>query len=98
MNFFTKDERNAILFLAIAFMFGFLILSVRDNNRNSILTLIENNQEISDIVKSVQTLSGKINLNNASEDELISLPGIGPVAVEKIIAKNSRAWLIFYCG
>ena len=51
MNLFTKDERNAVLFLAIAFMVGFSILSVRDNNRDSILTLIENNQEISDIVK-----------------------------------------------
>ncbi len=56
--------------------------------RDSILTLIENNQEISDIVKSAQTLSGKINLNYASEDELISLLDIGPVAAEKIIAKR----------
>ncbi len=32
MNFFTKDERNAVLFLAIALMVGYSILSVRDNN------------------------------------------------------------------
>ena len=88
MNLFTKDERNAVLFLAIAFMVGFSILYVRDNNRDSTLTLIENNQEISDIVKSAQTLYGKINLNNASEDELIALSGIGPVTAEKMIAKR----------
>ena len=88
MNFFTKDERNAVLILTITFMVGFSILSVRDNNRDSILTLIENNQEISDIVKPAQTLSGKLNLNNASEDKLISLPGIDPVTAEKIIAKR----------
>jgi len=88
MNFFTKDKRNAVLILTIAFMVGFSILSVRDNNRDSILTLIENNQEISDIVKPAQTLSGKLNLNNASEDKLISLLAIDPVTAEKIIAKR----------
>ena len=57
-------------------------------NRDSTLTLIENNQEISDIVKSAQTLYGKINLNNASEDELIALSGIGLVTAEKMIAER----------
>jgi hypothetical protein len=49
-------------------MVGFSILYVRDNNRDSSLTLIENNQENSDIIKSAQTLYGKINLNNASRE------------------------------
>jgi len=94
MNLFTKDDRNAVLFLAIAFMVGFSILYVRDNNRDSTLTLIENNQEISDIVKSAQTLYGKINLNNASEDELIALSG-WPSYRRKDDCRKSRAWIIF---
>ena len=51
MNFFTKDERNTIIFLTIAFLVGSSILYVRDNNRKNELTFIDVNQEISDIVK-----------------------------------------------
>ena len=46
MNVFTKDERNTVLFLAIEFMVGFSIFYIRDNNRDSTLILIENNQYI----------------------------------------------------
>ena len=41
MKFLTKDERNTVLFLTIAFMVGLSILSVRDNNRNTELKFIE---------------------------------------------------------
>ena len=88
MNFFTKDERNTIIFLTIAFLVGSSILYVRDNNRKNELTFIDVNQEISDIVKSDQTITGKLNLHIASVGELISLSGIGLVTAEKIIAKR----------
>ena len=88
MTFFTKDERNTIIFLTIAFLVGSSILYVRDNNRKNELTFIDVNQEISDIIKSDQTITGKLNLNIASVGELISLSGIGPVTIEKIIAKR----------
>ena len=83
-----KDERNTIIFLTISFLVGLSILYVRDNNRKNELTFIDVNQEISEIIKSDQTITGKLNLNIASVGELIALLGIGPVTPENIIAKR----------
>ena len=71
MNFCMKGEWNTIIFPTIAFLVGLSILYVRDNNRKNELIVIDVNQEISDIVKSDQTIIGTLNLNMAIVSELI---------------------------
>jgi len=83
-DFFTKDERNTILFLTIVFLAGLSVSYLRNDNTNMELILTGHNEEIENIISSNQVIS--VNLNLAKAEDLISLPRIGPVTAEKIIA------------
>ena len=94
MKIFTTQERTVVIILASLFMLGIVVKATKEhyNTGTDQITLIGSN---ADVVKFYAGLdeddiesAGKVNINSAGIDELISLPGIGEKTAEKIINKR----------
>ena len=94
MRIFTAQERTVIIIFASLFMLGMAVKVTNEyyNTGTDQITLIGSN---ADVVKFYARLdeddiesAGKVNINSAGIDELISLPGIGEKTAEKIINKR----------
>jgi len=84
MKFFTKSERNVILFLSISFLIGFALLQFKVEEKQN-LTFVGVDEEISEIINEQSDFSIKVSINESDEDDLVALPGIGPSTAGKII-------------
>ena len=94
MKIFSTQERTVVIILASLFMLDMAVKAAKEhyNTGTDQITLIGSNV---DVVKFYARLdeddiesAGKININSAGIDELISLPGIGEKTAEKIINKR----------
>ncbi len=84
MKFFTKSERNVVLFLSISFLVGLGILQFQGEDKQG-LTFVGVDEEIAEIIDEQSDFSLKVSINDSDRDDLITLPGIGPLTAEKIV-------------
>lgn len=99
MKIFTQQEKKVILFLSAFFVVGIIIGTIRnktyffrsspinhdESGFKSLAHSVYNDKKVLDTPEPVPFNTGLININNATKDELISLPKIGPVTAERII-------------
>ena len=74
----TREEQKILVFLAAISLLGL-----------SINFLIKHNAPLKAIFANSTTI-GKLDLNTASRDSLINLPGIGPKSAERIIEYRAQ--------
>jgi len=74
----SRQEKAVLIFL-----FALMLIGVGAN-------FLRKRYAILPILPSTDSALSKINLNNATEKELISLPGIGPVLAQRILEYRSR--------
>ena len=77
MNIFTKDEKKALIFLVACLFLGTAILYCK--------AIFPKETENIEFTENIQNFS-KININNATETELIKLKNIGPALAGRIIS------------
>ena len=99
MKVFSQKKKNIILFLSIFFVVGIIVGTIRNGTfysspkstnqeESQFKTLahsVYNDNLESEIGESIPSHHGLININDATKDELITLPKIGPIAAERII-------------
>ena len=95
---FTAAERKVVYFLVGALLLGFGIRWVRSqqqppafdyNKSDSTFTALSNAIKQDTIGLSNHGTQGKLNINTATDMQLETLPGIGPVLAERIIQYRS---------
>jgi len=86
----SRQERLIIIFLLVCAMVGTGVSFYKKAHLPNIQVVP------SDIAKEAALPKSKININTASQEELVSLPGIGPSLAEKIITyrRENSAFLL----
>ena len=79
---FTKDEKIILIFLLAALFIGISVSSFKRLNPNRKFFIEFNEKEIEE--------SKKVNINIASKERFMTLPGIGPVMAERIISYREQ--------
>lgn len=79
-------ERIGILFVAIALvLIGIILIGEKEDPAEFIAAPEPIEGKTEQAVKSVDTISDKININKASVEDLDRLPGIGEILAQRII-------------
>jgi competence ComEA-like helix-hairpin-helix protein len=95
----TKTERNVILFLVTTMMIGAAIrvyqvtfpalpqfqYRTSDSTFTVLSATSEDSMNVAPISKETGEESGKLNINMATKQQLMDLPGIGEVTAERIL-------------
>ena len=96
MIIFTSQERTVIIMLSSLLILGLAVKTVKDHYYTGTenLTLIGINDKVVDfytqlIEKDIE-FAGRVDINFAEIEELISLPDIGKKTAEKIINKQNK--------
>ena len=77
----TRHEKAIIAFLSLAFLLGTGVLYFRKQSSRVELKVLPQNVELERRLKEARL----VNINEASPEELIRLPGIGPVLAKRIL-------------
>lgn len=88
---FTKEERIGIFLIGISMLVGGLLLNKKEEGdltklQNAVIKVQEEDVQ----GKNTNALQGKLNLNTASFDELIRVPGIGPKTASLILERRNQ--------
>lgn len=97
---FTKKEQGILLFLIFGFIFGLFIRTYQihwsklPENKGSLVFSNNGGEPFeTDVIidhKISETENHRICVNNANQDELERLPGIGPVIAKRIISYRDK--------
>jgi len=88
---FTKEERIGLLIVGLSMLLGSTILNIKD--KRAVANLSRENvfaEESTDSAKFIPQVSNRVNVNTASFEELVSVPGIGPKTAEAIIRRREN--------
>jgi len=80
---FTKDEKIILIFFLAALFIGISVSSFKRLNPNKEFFINFDEKEIEE--------SKKVNINTASKERFETLPGIGPVMAERIVAYREQS-------
>lgn len=98
-KWFTRQERGVILFLVACIVVGACIYIYKTKNPvfapELKFTYSKASTDIGEVVVKTkdspeQNIIEKVNINTALKDELVSLPGIGPVYAQRIIEYREK--------
>jgi competence ComEA-like helix-hairpin-helix protein len=84
---FTREERAVVLFLAVSLLIGSAVMQAR-RVFPSVIPDFAGASDPSDAEPSVERPIGPVDVNTATADELVRLPGIGPVRAAAIVRER----------
>lgn len=85
---FTKEERMGILIISFSVLIGSFVLNRREERAINVIAAMDNDIRESVTGAEIDSLSSKVDVNSASFEELLSVPGIGPKIAESIIERR----------
>jgi len=90
---FTKEERIGLLLIGVSMLVGGVVLNEKEEA--GLRNLKDSAMELSEEVPSVEVENdkipkGKLNINNASFEDLVKVPGIGPKTASLILERRQR--------
>jgi competence protein ComEA len=83
---FTRDERAVVVFLAVSLAVGSLVMAARRVDPRLKAETGASGADSATVARPVETPKWPIDVNRASADEMVALPGIGPARAAAIIA------------
>ena len=90
---FTKEERIGLLLIGVSMLVGGVVLNKKEEAglRNLKDSAIEVLEEVPSVeVENDEIPKGKLNINNASFEDLVKVPGIGPKTASLILERRQR--------
>jgi competence protein ComEA len=87
---FTRDERAVVLFLAVSLGVGCLVLGAR-RVAPSAIPDFEPRDAAEETAPAREPEAWPVDVNAAGEDELVRLPGVGPVRAAAIVERRGRS-------
>lgn len=91
---FTRDERAVVVFLAVSLAIGSLVMAARRVDPSLVAETQSPGADSTSAAQPVETPDWPIDVNRASADEMVALPGIGPARAAAIIAlRDARGGL-----
>ncbi len=90
---FTKEERIGLLLIGVSMLVGGVVLNKKEEA--GLRNLKDSAMEVSEEVPAVEVEKDKIpksklNINSASFEELVKVPGIGPKTASLILERRQR--------
>jgi len=88
---FTRDERAVVVFIAVSLTVGSLVMAARRVDPRNAAGEVPAAVDSAAVARPAETPEWPIDVNRASADELVALPGVGPARAEAIVAlRESR--------
>jgi len=92
-GFFTRDERAVVVFIAVSLTVGSLVMAARRVDPR-IAAVPPAAADSAAAARPTAAPEWPIDVNRASADELVALPGIGPARADAIVAlRDARGGL-----
>ncbi|HOL24139.1 MAG TPA: helix-hairpin-helix domain-containing protein [Candidatus Hydrothermia bacterium] len=89
---FTKEERTGLIIIGVSMLIGTLLLNKKNEET---IELLQASLDVRDSVSGhsheAEGVISKVDLNTATLEELIAIPGIGHKTAESIIERRNRS-------
>ncbi|MFH1690441.1 MAG: helix-hairpin-helix domain-containing protein [Candidatus Eisenbacteria bacterium] len=86
---FTREERAVVLFLAVSLLVGSAVVQARRVFPSSVADFGGTSEPPGRAPALVERPTGPVDVNTAGVDELVRLPGVGPVRAREIVRQRT---------